>query len=615
MNALSFVTIAWSVIAAAASLLGLLHFARWAMDRSARADLTFSIVAFAFVGVAVTEIGTMQSGSPEEWGLWIKWCHLPLAILIIGTVVFVRQYLGTGRTWLAAAIILLRLLILAINFFSDPNINFERIDTIGRIPFMGELVTVVGESTTGRWQMLGTLASLLLAVFVLDAAISLWRRGGADDRRRAVVIGGGVFLFVTVAAIYVQSVVWGVAHLPLLITPCFLPTLLAMGFELSRDSLRASRLARDFDQGRLRLEHAADAADVGLCEWDQKSGQVWATLRAREIFDLTPEESGNPGSWLSRVHPDDAPRVIEVLKAALERGEELVSDFRICPPGCDVRWVAARGRAEHVSGGVRTRMRGVIRDVSVQHAAQLETQELRRELAHVGRVSVLGQLASSLAHELSQPLGAILRNTEAAELILREPEPDLEELRAIIGDIHRDDRRAGDVINRLRLLLKRRRMDLQPVALDGLVGDVESLMHADATSRHVNLSWSVEPGLPPISGDRVHLSQVLINLIINAMDAVAEQAPPDRQVAIDVRRSAEGDIEMAVRDSGAGIPPDSLGRIFDPFFTTKASGMGMGLSVCRTIVDAHNGTLTAANDPAGGAIFTVRLRTAASSPA
>jgi two-component system sensor kinase FixL len=615
VNALSFVTIAWSMIAAAASLLGLLHFARWAMDPTARADLTFSIVALAFVGVAISEIGMMQAGSPEDWGLWVQWCHLPLAILIIATVIFVRQYLGTGRAWLAAVIIALRLVILAINFGSDPNFNFDRIDTIDRIPFFGEFVTVVGESTTGRWQLLGTIASLLLAVFVLDAAISLWRRGGADYRRRAVLIGGGVFLFVTVAGVYVQTVLWGVAQLPLLITPCFLLTLLAMAFELSRDSLRASRLARDFDQGRLRLELAADAADVGLCEWDPKSGQVWATLRAREIFGLTPEEAGKPENWLSRVHPDDAPRVMEALKAALERGEELVSDYRVCPPGRGERWVAARGRAEHTPGDVRARLRGVVRDVSEQHAAQLETQELRRELAHVGRVSVLGQLASSLAHELSQPLGAILRNTEAAELILREPAPDLEELRAIIGDIHRDDQRAGDVINRLRQLLKRRRMDFQPVALEGLVNDVESLMHADAASRHVNLIWSVEPGLPPISGDRVHLSQVLINLIINAMDAVADMAQPDRRVAIHARRDAEGDVELTVRDSGTGIPAGNLDRIFDPFFTTKANGMGMGLSVCCTIVDAHGGTLKAANDPAGGAIFMVRLRTAATGSA
>jgi C4-dicarboxylate-specific signal transduction histidine kinase len=303
------------------------------------------------------------------------------------------------------------------------------------------------------------------------------------------------------------------------------------------------------------------------------------------------------------------------LQAALERGEELVAEFCVCPPGSGVRWVAARGRAEHMSGGARTRMRGVIRDVSEQHAAQLETEELRRELAHVGRVSVLGQLASSLAHELSQPLGAILRNTEAAELVLREPEPDLEELRAIIGDIHRDDQRAGDVINRLRQLLKRRRMDFQPVALDGLVSDVESLMQADAASRHVSLSWSVDPGLPPISGDRVHLSQVLINLIMNAMDAVIDGGTPDRRVAIRARRNAESDIELTVRDSGAGIPADSLDRIFDPFFTTKANGMGMGLSVCRTIVDAHNGALTAANDPAGGAIFMVRLKTTATGSA
>jgi two-component system sensor kinase FixL len=612
---LSYVTVVWSMIATGALLLGLMHLARWSMDRSARVDLTFSIVALAFVGVAIAELGTMHAHTPGAWGQWVKWCHVPLAVMIIGTIVFVRQYLGSGRTWLAYLLIGLRLLILAINLVVDPNVNFERIDSIAQVEFLGETVSVVGEAVTGRWQFLGTAASLLLSVFVLDAAVTHWGRGGRDERRQAVVIGGGVFFFVTLAAFYVQLVIWGVASLPLLITPCFAPTLLAMAYELSRDTLRAGRLARDLDESRRRLELAAEAADVGLCEWDSGSGRIWATARAREIFGLSDREGGVPGNWLGRVHPDDAGRLLSELQAALAQGQELNLECRVCPPGRGTRWVAAHGRAEHPRGGTRTRLRGFVRDVSEQRRTLHESQELRRELAHVGRVSMLGQLASSLAHELSQPLGAILRNTEAAEMLLDAERPDVEELKAIVADIHRDDRRAGEVIDRLRALLKRRQMVSQPLHLDALVNDVQAVIRADAASRHVTIDWQVETGLPPIAGDRVHLSQVLINLIINAMDAVMERAPADRRVAVQARRGDGQAVELCVSDTGHGIPPELLSRIFEPFYTTKESGMGMGLSICRTIVNAHRGALMAENRPEGGATFRISLDAVAGSVA
>jgi C4-dicarboxylate-specific signal transduction histidine kinase len=249
----------------------------------------------------------------------------------------------------------------------------------------------------------------------------------------------------------------------------------------------------------------------------------------------------------------------------------------------------------------------VIRDVTEQRRVHEESLELRRELTHVGRVSLLGTLASSLAHELSQPLGAILRNSEAAELVLGASEPDIEELKAIVADIHRDDRRASEVIDRLRALLKRKQMDFQPVAVEAMLQDVIALVRVDAASKHVAVECEIEPRLSPVSGDRVHLSQVMLNLIINAMDAVTDLEPARRRIVVRCRRTPESEIELAVSDSGPGIPPENLTRVFEPFFTTKAAGMGMGLSVSRTIVEAHGGRLTAANLPQGGAEFRITL--------
>jgi two-component system sensor kinase FixL len=249
----------------------------------------------------------------------------------------------------------------------------------------------------------------------------------------------------------------------------------------------------------------------------------------------------------------------------------------------------------------------VLRDVTEQLRSREEIEELRRELAHAGRVSVLGTLSSSLVHELSQPLGAILLNAEAGELLLQRPDPDLEEIRQILADIRRDDSRAAEVIESLRRLLKRRQLEFAPVSVEGLVQDVAVLMKSDAIARNVTLECRFEAALPQVCGDRVHLSQVLINMVMNGMDAVADMPSSMRQVTMQARANGGDQVELAVIDSGTGVPDPIMPRIFEPFFTTKAAGMGMGLSVSRTIVDAHGGKLWAENRAEGGATFRVTL--------
>jgi C4-dicarboxylate-specific signal transduction histidine kinase len=228
-----------------------------------------------------------------------------------------------------------------------------------------------------------------------------------------------------------------------------------------------------------------------------------------------------------------------------------------------------------------------------------ELEELRSELARAGRVTALGQLASALAHELSQPLGAILRNAEAAEIHLNNPSPDLEELRAIVSDIRKDDRRAGDVIEQMRALIKRRTLQMNPLGLNELVQDVFSLVHSDAMARQVALDCSVAPGLPLVACDRVHLSQVLLNLIMNGMDAMQTTPGSAKRVLIEARPREEGKVEVAVTDSGPGVPAEIIDKVFDPFYTTKSGGLGMGLPISRTIIEAHGGRLWAERAPAG----------------
>jgi len=239
------------------------------------------------------------------------------------------------------------------------------------------------------------------------------------------------------------------------------------------------------------------------------------------------------------------------------------------------------------------------RDIMLSSRTQLELAALRANLVEVGRVSMMGQLASTLAHEINQPLGAILRNTDVAELDLQSERPDLEELRGIVADTGKAVRRAKEIIDRTRRLIKRRSVAMQPVVLDELVQDVMSLAHPEVLSKAVSLSYAPEAGVPPVLADRVHISQVLLNLILNSMEAVQAGSRVDRRIVIEAR-ARMGQVEMSVRDSGPGIPASDIDRIFEPLFSTKPDGLGMGLAICRTIVEAHGGQLWADRTPPGG---------------
>lgn len=232
-----------------------------------------------------------------------------------------------------------------------------------------------------------------------------------------------------------------------------------------------------------------------------------------------------------------------------------------------------------------------------------ELVELRRNLAHAGRVTALGELASGLAHELRQPLTAILSDAQTAQLLLQAPDANLVDLQEIFAEIMRDAQRAAGVIDRLGKMLRRRPMVLALMSVEDLLKDVTSLVHGDTVRRGISLKTNLGYGSMFVQGDRVHLSQVLINLIINAMDAVDGLDAARRRVVLQARTNNEGWIEIGVADAGPGLPPEALKQIFEPFFTTKPSGMGMGLCISRTIIEGHKGRLWAENNPELGATF------------
>ena len=251
----------------------------------------------------------------------------------------------------------------------------------------------------------------------------------------------------------------------------------------------------------------------------------------------------------------------------------------------------------------------IVRDVTEAKQAHYDADRNRLELARVSRLTMLGEIAASLAHELNQPLAAILNNAQAAQQMIARSQARAEDTSEILADIAQDCRRAGDVIWRLRALLAREDVVLQPLTIWQLLTDVQPLLRSELLTRHVQLTTDVPSDLPEILGDRVQLQQVLLNLALNGVDAMADCPPEARELSITCDHVGD-EVFVAVRDRGIGIPPEYLTRMFEPFFTTKPSGLGMGLRICDSTLRALGGRIWASNNADGGATITFTVPTA-----
>jgi PAS domain S-box-containing protein len=244
----------------------------------------------------------------------------------------------------------------------------------------------------------------------------------------------------------------------------------------------------------------------------------------------------------------------------------------------------------------------IVRDITDRKRAELDAAAQRQELAHLNRVLILAEQSGALAHELSQPLAAILANAQAARHLLDRTPLDLDELRETLDDVIKSDKRAGMVIHRLRELLKKSSAVLQPLDLNEVTREVLDLTHSDLLLRRMPITTALSPGIPPVLGDRVQLQQVILNLLINACDAMSSVDPAERELKLTTVADDEC-VQIAISDRGVGIPEGALDSVFDPFVTHRADGLGLGLAISRSIVVAHRGRIQAENNADRGATF------------
>jgi C4-dicarboxylate-specific signal transduction histidine kinase len=315
------------------------------------------------------------------------------------------------------------------------------------------------------------------------------------------------------------------------------------------------------------------------------------------------------------LHPDDAERVKQTWRQALELRLPYQIEFRTQRTDGTIRWVDARGRGYYDEVGKPLWMSGVLFDITDRKEAELQAQQNRDDLSHLSRVAAMGELAASIAHELNQPLSGITSNAAAGQRFIDRGKVDLRELHDLLGDIVADGRRAGDVIRGIQAMVKKDVSARRRINLNDIVISVVHMVKPNAMLHSCEFGTFLDPGLPFVEGDPVQLQQVLLNLIINAFDAMRDTPLSRREVVIATERDGDSVTRVSVRDYGVGISAETRDRLFEQFFTTKSKGLGMGLSIVRSIVESHGGTIAAENADGGGARFQFSLPASAKTKA
>jgi PAS domain S-box-containing protein len=381
------------------------------------------------------------------------------------------------------------------------------------------------------------------------------------------------------------------------------------------DALTGLLTLRNLRESEGRLEEAQRIAHLGHWDFDIDNDRFNWSDEAYRIFGLRSHERNITFAVFKElVHPEDWESIAQARMSALCGGQPYDVEYRVIRPNGEVRIVHSRGHVTRDESGRPYHMFGTVQDVTERKRAEEELRESERryreaqmELAHVNRVTTMGQLTASIAHEVNQPIAAAVTSADAGLRWLAAQPPDLAEVREAFDRVIRAGNRAGGVIGRIRALIRRMPEQKAPLDINEMILETVALTRSEMRRHRISLRTELANGLPRILGDRVQLQQVILNLIMNAIEAMSELSEGPRDLLISTSLDAPGGVIVAVRDSGPGLKRESLDHLFDPFYTTKPAGMGMGLSICRSITEAHGGRLWATANAPRGAVFQFTL--------
>ena len=535
--------------------------------------------AFCALGGAFVQI--LGGGSLEEYGLfWARWyASNALGSLTLGPIAMICIE-STTRPRLAPAGRAVEAAIVAALLIAACVVAFEDLPSIatGYLPLLLYLPLPIIVWAAVRFGAKGASG----AVFVISVAL-IWR----------TLNGPSLFDIGSP-----ETNVFGMQLFLIGLSPPIL--LLGAAIEETR---RAERTTRESEE---RISFAAASSNVGLWQYEFATGTFWATDYCRTLFGLSPSEPLTLDGLVSRIHSNDSPTASAALASAIARAIPLDVEFRV-QDGDEVRWISVQARPVAGDDGKPTAMSGAFGDVTSRKLAEAEADVQQQEIAHLMRVSMLGELSGGLAHELTQPLTAILSNAQAGKLLLAKGNKSLSEIGNIFDDIIAEDERAGEVIHRLRSMLKKGDVKHETIDMNDLIASTLRLLHSELIDRRMSVSFDNAASLPAVHGDPVQLQQTLLNLLMNAMDATENVPPARRTISVSTATTDDGGVQVQIYDRGTGLPPSREHKVFEPFFTTKERGLGLGLSICTSIVKLHGGALSLQNNVREGASAVFRL--------
>jgi PAS domain S-box-containing protein len=375
------------------------------------------------------------------------------------------------------------------------------------------------------------------------------------------------------------------------------------------DLTERKRAEEELRRSEAYLAEAEALSKSGSWAWNPTTKEItyWSKERYR-LFGFDPK-AGIPSfeALLQRIHPEDREKWLENAERAVQIRGDSETDFRIVLPDGEIKHLHGIGHPVYSETGELLEIIGAVMDITERKRAEEALQKAQAELAHVTRVTTMSALTASIAHEVNQPLAAIVANANAALRWLARQPPNLAEVRETLGRIVQDGHRAGAVIGRVRALLRKTATVKERLDLNELIRDTIALVHGQVRRHRILLRTELAQNLPPVVGDRVQLQQVLLNLVLNGLEAMKEVAERPRELLIRSQPDEAGAVLVAVQDTGVGLDPQQVERVFEAFYTTKPEGLGMGLAICRSIIEAHGGQLWASANKPRGAVFQFTL--------
>jgi len=574
---MSWVTIIWSMIASACLTLAIIHFLIWCQRRGRWADLLFTLTSTNVAVFAFIELRMMRADTPAQMAITLSWMQVPTWVIVASLVGFVRFHLRAGRLWLAGTIIGLRSLALLLNFLVGQNLNYLQVTSLRHVALLGEPVAI-GVGVPNPWMLVGQLSLLLLLIFVADATITVWRRG---DRQQAIWTGGSIVIFSLAAILEAVLVFWHLVDWPLTASVFYSGIVVAMAYDKSRDTLRAGQLVEDLHEREQQMTLATEAAKLGVWMRDFATSDIWASASWRVLFGFQAEERLDFDKFLQRIQAEDREMVRQTLAKAAQGDGHYETEYRVLPPGGELRWIASRGRVDFNEAGKPVRLRGISADITPRKRAEEIAQNLSGRLIHAQEAE-RERLARELHDDLSQSLALL-----AVELDMFGQQP------ATNGEVSERMREFSAQVRGLSSGVHRLSHELHPAKLEqlGLVAAVRGFCKEFGAAHQLAVEFAahdVPRGLPN------DIALCLYRIVQEGLQNVVKHSgAASAQVSL---RGGKPELCLVIADEGCGFK-----------YPLAAGGHSLGLVSMHERVRMVRGQILVQSSPGEGTRIEVRV--------